>query len=321
MFMYGIFMAMVVAGAICGSACAQVTLNHLKDRVEVTIAGRPFTTLHFGEHANKPFLYPLITPNGQRVTRGFPLEPQPGDPTDHPHQKGLWTGSEQTNGIDFWENDPSYQRPRMGKIVFRDVTRAEGGAQSGTLAYVADWISPEGEKVIQENHTLRFFSAGPKTEAIDVDFVLTAAPTGPAVLEDHQDAVIGVRLGPAFDEKNGGYPENAEGFRGEAGIRGRASRWVDWKANLKGETAGLAILDHPGNWNSPARWHLRSFGFLACNPFARQAFDPTASTGEKRLKPGESLRLRYRILVHDGSIDLKAAYREFAAMDSAGENE
>jgi len=79
---------------------------------------------------------------------------------------------------------------------------------------------------------------------------------------------------------------------------------------------GLAILDHPANLNAPARWHLRSFGFLACNPFARQTFDPTAESAEKKLNPGETLHLRYRILVHDGAIDLKAAYREFAATNS-----
>ena len=191
----------------------------------------------------------------------------------------------------------------------------ESGPESGTLAYVADWISPEGEKVVSENHSLRFFSASPKVAVIDVDLILTARAPAPVVFEDHQDAVIGVRLGPAFDEKNGGYPENAEGFRGEAGIRGRASRWVDWRATLNGATVGLAILDHPANLNAPARWHLRSFGFLACNPFARQTFDPTAASAEKTLKPGESLHLRYRILVHDGPADLKAAYREFAGAD------
>ena len=65
--------------------------------------------------------------------------------------------------------------------------------------------------------------------------------------------------------------------------------------------------------------YLRAFGFLACNPFARQAFDPAAPSAEKELKPGESLRLRYRVLVHDGSIDMKAAFRDYAATsDSEG---
>lgn len=287
---------------------AQIAFTQAKDRVEVSIANRHFTTLHFGKDARKPFLFPLSTPSGIKITRGFPLEPNPGDPTDHPHQKGLWTGTEQLNGMDFWENDPSYNRPRMGTISFRDVTRASGGA----LAYAADWITPEGKNIIAESHSLQFSALTPTINAIDVDFTLTARGPDPILFEDHQDAVIGIRLGPAFDEKTGAYPENAEGYRGEAGIRGRASRWVDWRAKIDGKHVGFAILDHPANLNSPARWHLRSFGFLACNPFARQSFDPAATSGEKQLKPGESIRLRYRVLVHDGPIDLKSIYREYS---------
>ncbi|MCX6604007.1 MAG: PmoA family protein [Acidobacteria bacterium] len=303
-----LFLALLLATELLG----QVVFTHAKDRVQVTIADRPFTTLHFGKDARKPFLFPLSTPSGVKITRGFPLEPNAGDPTDHPHQKGLWTGTEQLNGIDFWENDPSYSRPRMGTILFRDVTRAAGGADSGSLAYAADWITPEGKNIVAESHSLRFSALSATVNAIDVDFTLTARSAEPVLFEDHQDAIIGVRLGPAFDEKTGAYPENAEGYRGEAGIRGRASRWVDWRAKIDGKHVGFAILDHPSNYNSPARWHLRSFGFLACNPFARQSFDFAAPSGEKELKPGESIRLRYRVLVHDGPIDLKTLYREFA---------
>lgn len=292
---------------------AQVEFQHLSDRVDVVIDGKPFTSMHFGIESRKPFLFPLITPGGHKVTRGFPLDPVPGDPTDHPHQKGLWTGTELLSGMDFWENDPSYKRPRMGTIRFRDVTRAKGGPRDGMLDYSADWISPESKLVVSEAHSLRFFSAGPDVRGVDVDLVLTARGDEPVTFEDQQDAVIGIRLGPAFEEKTGAYAENAEGFRGEAGIRGRASRWVDWKAKMGGQMVGFAILDHPENLSSPARWHIRTFGFLACNPFARQAFDPNAATAEKVLKPGESVRLRYRILVHDGSVDMKAAYREYAA--------
>lgn len=298
--------------ALTLTTLAQVAFLQHSDRVDVTIAGRPFTTLYYGKEARKPFLFPLTTPAGIKVSRGYPLAPLPGDPTDHPHQKGLWTGAEQMSGMDFWENDPSYQRPRMGTIQFLDLTRSQPGPSTGQLAYRADWISPDGAVVIAESHSLRFFSPTPNSHAVDVDVVFTARAPGSVVFEDQQDAVIGVRLGPAFDEKTGAYPENAEGYRGEASIRGRASRWVQWKARVDGHPVGFAILDHPANSPVPARWHLRSFGFLACNPFAQQSFDPLAPTGEKTLKTGESLRLRYRVLVHDGSLDIKSAYRAFA---------
>jgi hypothetical protein len=291
-------------------ASAQVRLDQKRDRVNVTIAGKAFGSLYFGEDANKPFLYPIITPDGLRLNRAFPLEKVAGEPTDHPHQKGLWVGTERLSGMDLWENDATYKRPRMGRILFRDVTRAASGDKRGELAFRADWISPEGKVLVVEDRTMSFHSGGPGAHVVDVDLTLTAHE--PVTFEDHQDAVIGIRLRPEFDEKNGGMAMNAEGFRGEAGIRGRASRYVDWRTILDSKTAGLAILDHPKNLSYPARWHIRSFGFFTANPFARQAFDPAAPSGAKSLKPGEHLRLRYRVIAYSGKFDIESSWKEFA---------
>lgn len=135
---------------------------------------------------------------------------------------------------------------------------------------------------------------------IDLDVTLTARE--PVTFEDHQDAIIGIRLAPAFDEKNGGMPMNAEAYRGEAGIRGRASRFLGWRTTIAGKSVGAAILDHPANLHSPARWHLRSFGFFTANPFARKAFDPAAESGPKPMAAGEKLPLRYGVVVYSGYV-------------------
>ena len=310
---------LLAAALLTGFCClAEVHLDQKSDRVIVTIDGRPFGSLYFGEDANKPFFYPLTTPGGVRVTRSFPLEVVAGDPTDHPHQKGLWIGTERLSGIDLWENDSTYQRPRMGRIVFRDVTRLQSGRDRGELAFRADWLSPEAELLVTEDRSMTFRS-GPNANILDVDLTLTARKA--VTFEDHQDAVVGIRLHPGFDEKNGGMAMNAEGFRGEAGIRGRASKYVDWKTTLGTDAVGVAILDHPENLSAPARWHIRSFGFFTANPFARQAFDPNVASGAKSLQPGERLRLRYRVVVYSGKFDVEASWREFAGRSTAADGE
>lgn len=295
------------------SAPAQVHFEHLKDRVSVSIDGKPFGSLYFGKEAHKPFFHPLRSASGKEVSRGFPLTPKPEELTDHPHQKGLWTGTERLSGMDFWENDPSYKRPRMGKIVFKDITRQN--ASTGELAFTADWISPENELVLSQDQAFTFHSAAKDIRMIDVRIALTARQA--VLFEDHQDAVLGIRLGKAFEERNGGIATNAEGLSGEAGVRGKASSWVDWTADLDGEKLGVAIFDHPANLSSPARWHLRSFGILIVNPFARRDFNPKAATGEKQLQPGETIYLKYRVLIHPEKYDLKTAYQEFARTPSA----
>jgi hypothetical protein len=310
-------MQKLLAAALLTGFCslAEVHLDQKADRVIVIIDGRPFGSLYFGEDANKPFFYPLTTPGGIRVTRSFPLEKEEGDPVDHPHQKGLWMGTERLSGMDLWENDSTYDRPRMGRIAFRDVGRLASGTIRGELAFRADWLSPEKQVLLTEDRTMIFHSGIPNAHVMDVDVTLTARKA--VTFEDHQDAVIDIRLHPGFDEKNGGMAMNAEGFRGEAGIRGRASGYVDWKTTLGKESVGVAILDHPQNLSSPARWHIRSFGFFTANPFARQAFDPNAESAAKSLQPGEKLRLRYRVIVYSGKFDVESSWREFAG-DSTG---
>src|SRR6185295_4911303 len=153
---------------------AEVRLDQKSDRVTVTIDGRPFGSLYFGQDANKPFFHPLTTPTGIRVTRSFPLEKVEGEPVDHPHQKGLWMGTERLSGMDLWENDSTYERPRMGRIVFRDVSRLASGNVRGELGFRADWVSPEAQVLITEDRTMIFHSGVPNAHIVDVDVTLTA---------------------------------------------------------------------------------------------------------------------------------------------------
>ena len=69
--------------------------------------------------ANKPFLAPLRSASGKVVTRGFPMENIAGESKDHLHHRGLWFSYDDVNGVKFWENDPSYTKPNIGKIVVR----------------------------------------------------------------------------------------------------------------------------------------------------------------------------------------------------------
>jgi len=291
------------------SLWSQVAFDVKSDRVLIRINQRPFANLYQGKEARKPFLHPLLTASGKAVTRGFPVDPQPGDPTDHPHQRGLWVGSERLSGMDFWENDPSYKRPRMGRIEWKDLTAATGGEIQGKLSFVANWIGPEGELAVVERRTMIFYSEPRDCRMFDVELELEAR--GAIVFEDHQDALIGMRLNPAFDERRGGRLVNAEALVNEAGVRGQRSPWIDWTADLDGEKVGVALFDHPSNFNYPARWHVRSFGFLDANPFAQHDFDKTAPDGSHPMEKGEKLHMRYRILIHPAGADLKKFYKQF----------
>ena len=100
--------------------CAQVHITKSADRIAVEIDGKPFTELWIGPDAAKPYLFPLRSASGTKVTRGFPLDEMPGDSKDHPHHRGLNFAHADVNGSNFWANE-SFNPGAKGKIVLDKV--------------------------------------------------------------------------------------------------------------------------------------------------------------------------------------------------------
>ena len=68
------------------------------------------------------------------------------------------------------------------------------------------------------------------------------------------------------------------------------------------ERVGVAIFDHPENPRHPTRWHVRGYGLFSANPFGLAAFTGNKSqSGDLTLEPGQSLRFRYRVVIHAGN--------------------
>src|SRR6478735_8089753 len=88
-------------------------------KVNVVIDGKPFTSYFYPgpDVLKKAVLYPVYTAKGTVITRGWPLDPRPGERVDHPHHVGIWMNYENVNGIDFWNNSDAIKAadaPRMG---------------------------------------------------------------------------------------------------------------------------------------------------------------------------------------------------------------
>src|SRR5262245_28751219 len=114
------------------AATLSAQVRYASDTHAVTIDGKPFTIFHYGEDANKPFLAPVRSASGKVVTRGFPMENLPGESRDHLHHRGLWFSYDDVNGVKFWENDPSYTKGTIGKIVVRDTKWKESRSEEHT---------------------------------------------------------------------------------------------------------------------------------------------------------------------------------------------
>jgi len=292
--------------ALATAAALSAQVRYAPDTHAVTIDGKPFTIFNYGQDANKPFLAPVRSASGKIVTRGFPMENLPGESRDHLHHRGLWFSYDDVNGVKFWENDPSYTKGNIGKIVVRDARWNDG-----TLNATIDWNDSKGKTLLVEDRDM-VFSGDDKLRAIDFRIALTAADD--VTLGDTKEGAFAIRLVEAFTERKGMRMTDADGRATMKAIWGQRSNWVDYAADVDGEKLGVAIFDHPSNPRHPTYWHARDYGLFALNPFGRSAFDPKQEESLWKLPKGQKIEFRWRVLIHPGDANVADLYKSYSSI-------
>ena len=306
-------------------------------RVDVTVGGKPFTAYVWPERLAKPVLYPIRTARGTLVTRGFPLDPRPGERVDHPHHVGLWFNYGDVNGVDFWNNAetlPKEQQAKMGRIVHKATLSTKSGAGVGELVVDADWIMPDGSVALHER-TRFVFRADADTRSIERDTELTAGDK-PVAFPDNKEGVLGLRVArgleqpadkpevftdaagkptavPVLDNTGvtGSYT-SSEGLTGDK-VWGTRGRWCALAGKVEGEDVVLLVLDHPNNPGYPTYWHARGYGLFAANPLGQAALSNGKETLNFTLQPKARTTFRHRLLVLPGPLSKERAEREAKA--------
>ena len=315
----------------------QVTPDVANREVAITIDGQPFTSYIWPTTLKKPALYPIIDADGLTVTRGYPLDPRPGERTDHPHHAGLWFNYSNVNGFDFWNNSdaiPAARRPRMGTIVFDKIVSSSSGARRGTLVTESTWITGAGEPILAE--TTRFVFASRPGGVRVIDRVATLRALDKVVFHDDKDGLLGLRVvswlesptakGGEFRDAGGAVTKvkdaaspgasgvylTSEGVTGDAawGTRGA---WCSLTGHTGDHTATIAIFDNPKNPDFPTYWHARGYGLFAANPLGRDNFDPKQPPLNYTLEKGQTAVFRYRIVIYPRAATPAEMNREEAA--------
>lgn len=296
------------------AGCLTAQVRFAKDLIAVNVDGKPFTVFHYGAESGKPYLSPIRSASGKIVTRRFPMESAAGESTDHLHHTGLWFSFDDVNGVKFWENDPSYKHPNMGRIAVRSAEFQEGD-RAGTLSATMEWRGPHDELMIVESRKMVFYSDS-ALRIVDFEIALTAAVD--LTFGDTKEGAFAIRLADSLTEKKGGKMVNAEGGAGMAQVWGKRSNWVDYSGQVDGEKLGVAIFDHPQNPRHPTYWHARDYGLFALNPFGAHAFDPKQLESRWDLAKGKQLVFRWRVVVHPGDAESAHLADLFNDYGSAG---
>jgi len=317
----------------------QVTARDADRRVDVTVGGKPFTSYIYPASLKKPVLYPLRAASGTVVTRGYPLEPRPGERVDHPHHAGVWFNYGNVSGLDFWNDSTAIKdsaAPHMGTILHRAVRGVRSGAGEGTLDVTNEWVNYRGHALLRED-TRFVFRARLGVRLIDRVTTLTALDSAVSFADD-KEGLIGIRVARGLEQPSTtpekfvdasgrvtdvpvlnntgvtGKYVSSEGKEGDA-VWGTRGRWTMLTGSLNNEPITLAILDHPGNVGFPTYWHARGYGLFAANNLGQKAMSGGKDELNFMLAAGKSVTFRHEILILNGAAtpgDIETYYAAFA---------
>ena len=279
-----------------------VTVQQKEDRtLDIRIGDERFTTYHFGPQYARPFFYPVLGPGGLPVTRAYPMADVAGETRDHPHHRSFWTAYGEVSGTDCWSEAPG----RHGYIRHQSFTRVAGGRAFGGFTETLLWTARDGKPLMSEERTLRVYATEPDRRLLDYQTVWIASHGDVEFGDTKEGGIIAFRVATTMDGNKGGRIENEHGGIGERECWGKRAAWVDYSGPVQGQTLGIAVMDHPGNFRHPTHWHVRDYGLFASNVFGTASFEGgNVKRGQYVLKSGERLTFRFRVLIHRG--DAKA---------------
>jgi len=275
----------------------------------VKIDGKFFTEL-VADQANKTYLWPIIGPGGQTMTRAYPMKKVEGEQHDHTHHRGLCFGHENIGGYDTWAERATFGESaktserisHLGAIKLREITEMKGG-ETGVLVTVSDYVDAAGKKTLEEVRRYTF-AVKDETRVIDVDIDLIATE-GDTLVDDKKDAGISIRVPTSMavdiekGKKGTGKIINSEG-QTDADAWGKRAAWCDYHGMVEGSHVGVAMLNHPSSFRFPTPWHVRTYGLFTANAFGLKDLKVSTESGAMTLKMGEKITLRHRFIFHFG---------------------
>ncbi|UCF37127.1 MAG: PmoA family protein [Acidobacteriota bacterium] len=275
------------------------------DGVEVWMDGSLFTAYRYGRGFDqKSSFYPVIAPNGVVVNREIPFDnAELKKAQDHFHHQSVFLGYGDIDGLDFWSS------AHGERIVHRAFLENPLEGDKG-LRVLLDWVDASGEVIVQEIRRLEF---GGDADVRWMDHAIELSSLGKdRAFNDTKEGMFAIRLTDELREDKGtGRYINAFGWETEKEIWGKRAPWVALRGSVGEKPVTVAIFDHTSSASYPAYWHARAYGLFSINPFGRKDFQKGSTPLDTKLKAGDSLKFRYRIVIYSGQVDKKRIDQDY----------
>lgn len=258
----------------------KITAKKIRDKIEFRSNGNLLTNYILSEHEKYPFFYPVNGPSNASVT-----SMRNGN---YPHHSSLFFGCDRVNGGNYWQ-----EGLERGQIISLRADIIETGGQKAVVINECIWKRPGADSPIKDKRiiTVSWISK----DKYYIDFNITMEMLLDVTIKKTNHSLFSGRMDPDLAVTNGGTMINAEGDTGEKGTFGKPSAWMDYYGKRMGGIEGMAILQHPTNAFFPSPWFTRDYGFFSPTPM----YWPENEEFTK-LKKGEKIQLKYRVIVHSG---------------------
>lgn len=254
-----------------------------------------------GHYRRSGFIHPAFSPGGMVLTDGFPA--------GHAHQHGIFLAWVNTlfraEKVDFWN-----QQQETGTVVHLALDTLFSGPVFAEAVVRLQHQALAFGPVLEERWIIRLYNHGnPFIWEIESSQQNLTEDTL-HILEYHYGG-LGIRGSGHWNPADSlNFLEAAEVATraGETRLAANHTRpgWVAIYGNASSGLAGLAVMDHPGNFRFPQ--HVRvhpDMPYFCFAPMVGGAFD---------LPPGQPFGARYRFIAFDGQPDVESLdgfFRDF----------
>ncbi len=305
-------------------ARAEVKVTESAEAIRFEVDGKLFTEWRTKDWV-APFLYPVVGPNGESVTRHYPMKTGlPGEEQDHPWHRSIRFSHSDVNGFNFWWAPGKKLAGHTAEIKLEKIEQLTSGA-TGEAIFWNEWLG-DGKRLLRERVRLAVTPLPRGETLLDYDIELHASD-GPVKFGDKRDGGLLVRVAgtmKAEDEKGNKFAGTIVNSHGDKNTDawGKRAEWTDYFGpDASGKTVGIAMFDHPTNLRFPTHWHARTYGLMTANRFGTDHFKGNygdhrtlicapskgancpacaSHSGDYEISAGGSLTLRHRFFFHHG---------------------
>ena len=215
----------------------------------IRIGGQEYARYQFGSPRWKPYLYPLRAANGLSLLADAP--------TDHRHHHGFWVGYGRIQNSAGGDADCWLERHNSGRIAARGFENITGGGEQGGFTQTCDWVGPDGEVVLRDTRSFRFYDTPIEARYFDFELTLRAPGNEPVTLAQTNEAGLPhIRVAEGLSaahrrrpDERGGQKERARNLQAALGMAGTAP--VHWGVCCAASPSSIIrktpIIPRPGS--------------------------------------------------------------------------